>query len=183
MRYKFRRLGDGRQAILGETKRAVTPFGGLAVRVEFWRELGVLEAVRERLPFSYRSPNAIGAAEILVSFWLSVSAGARRFSHVNLLRGDVALRHLLGWKRLPGDDATRAFFGRFGWKEVDAFFPSLTTWLLVRLPVREATLDLDSTVFDRCGRQEGAKKGYNPRKPGRLSHHPLLAPATRIGSS
>ena len=91
MRHKFRRLGDGRQAILGETKRAVTPFGGL----------GVLEAVRERLPFSYRSPNAIGAAEILVSFWLSVSAGARRFSHVNLLRGDVALRHLLGWKRLP----------------------------------------------------------------------------------
>ena len=182
-RHKFRRLGDGRQAILGETKRAVTPFGGLAVRVEFWRELGVLEAVRERLPFSYRSPNAIGAAEILVSFWLSVSAGARRFSHVNLLRGDVALRHLLGWKRLPGDDATRAFFGRFGWKEVDAFFPSLTTWLLVRLPAREATLDLDSTVFDRCGRQEGAKKGYNPRKPGRLSHHPLLAPATRIGSS
>ena len=30
-------------------------------------------------------------------------------------------------------------------------------------------------MFDRCGRQEGAKKGYNPRKPGRLSHHPLLA--------
>ena len=54
MRHKFRRLGDGRQAILGETKRAVTPFGGLAVLVEFWRELGVLEAVRERLPFSYR---------------------------------------------------------------------------------------------------------------------------------
>jgi hypothetical protein len=29
MRHKFQRLGDGRQAILGETKRAVTPFGGL----------------------------------------------------------------------------------------------------------------------------------------------------------
>ena len=37
MRHKFQRLGDGRQAILGETKRAVTPFGGLAVLVEFWR--------------------------------------------------------------------------------------------------------------------------------------------------
>jgi hypothetical protein len=68
MRYRFWRLGDGRQAILGETKRAVTPFGGLAVLVEFWRELGFLEAVRERLPFSYRSPNTIGAAEILLSF-------------------------------------------------------------------------------------------------------------------
>lgn len=175
MRHQFRRLGDGRQAILRETARAVTPFGGLAVMVEFWRELGLFEAVRERLPFAYRSPNAIGAAEILVSFWLSVCAGARRFAHVNLLRGDVALRDLLGWPRLPGDDATRAFFGRFGWKEVEAFFPALTQWLLERVPMQAATLDLDSTVFERFGRQEGARKGYHPRKPGRLSHHPLLA--------
>jgi len=99
MRFQFRRLGDDRQAILRQSARAVTPFGGLAVLIEFWRELGLLSAVRQFLPFSYRSPNAIGAAEILLSFWLSVCAGARRFSHVNLLRGDVALRELLGWRR------------------------------------------------------------------------------------
>ncbi|MGB7592864.1 MAG: transposase, partial [Terriglobia bacterium] len=34
---------------------------------------------------------------------------------------------------------------------------------------------MDSTVFERYGKQEGVKKGYNPRKPGRGSHHPLLA--------
>jgi hypothetical protein len=38
-----------------------------------------------------------------------------------------------------------------------------------------ATLDLDSTVFERYGHQEGSLKGYNPRKHGRPSHHPLLA--------
>ena len=27
----------------------------------------------------------------------------------------------------------------------------------------------------RYGRQQGAKKGYNPKKPGRNSHHPLIA--------
>jgi hypothetical protein len=38
------------------------------------------------------------------------------------------------------------------------------------------SLDLDSTVFERHGeQQEEAMKGYNPRRPGRLSHHPLLA--------
>jgi hypothetical protein len=30
-------------------------------------------------------------------------------------------------------------------------------------------------VFERYGEKEGVKKGYNPRKPGRGSHHPLLA--------
>ena len=36
-------------------------------------------------------------------------------------------------------------------------------------------MNLDSTVLTRYGQQEGAKKGYNPRKHGRPSHHPLLA--------
>jgi hypothetical protein len=42
-------------------------------------------------------------------------------------------------------------------------------------PSQGYSLDLDSTIFARNGRQqEGAAKGYNPRRPGRLSHHPLV---------
>jgi hypothetical protein len=175
MRWDFRRLGDDRPAVLRESARAVTPFGGLVVLVEFWRELGLLAAVRARLPFTYTSPNSIGAAETLLAFWLSVTAGARRFAHVNLVRGDVALRQLLGWRRWPGDDAVRDFFGRFHWKQIEGFFPALTQWLVAKLPAQSVTLDLDSTVFERFGQQEGARKGYHPRKPGRRSHHPILA--------
>lgn len=60
---------------------------------------------------------------------------------------------------------------------VEKFFSVLWKWLLERVPNRQEgyTLDLDSTVFERYGKQEGARKGYNPRKPGRVSHHPLLA--------
>ncbi len=36
-------------------------------------------------------------------------------------------------------------------------------------------MSLDSTVITRYGEQDGAKKGYNPNKRGRPSHHPLLA--------
>lgn len=37
------------------------------------------------------------------------------------------------------------------------------------------TLDIDSSVITRNGEQEGAAIGYNPKKPGRKSHHPLMA--------
>ena len=49
--------------------------------------------------------------------------------------------------------------------------------MLERVPQRSEgyTLDLDSTVFERYGKQQGALKGYNPKKRGRPSHHPLLA--------
>ncbi|MBL0011220.1 MAG: transposase [Nitrosomonas sp.] len=43
------------------------------------------------------------------------------------------------------------------------------------LHIDHLTLDLDSTVMTRYGQQEGAARGYNPRKPGRNSHHPLMA--------
>ena len=56
-------------------------------------------------------------------------------------------------------------------------YEPLWAWQVGRLPQREKgySLDLNSTGFERYGSQEGVKKGYNPRKPGRGSHHPLLA--------
>lgn len=36
-------------------------------------------------------------------------------------------------------------------------------------------MDIDSSVIIRYGSQEGAKKGYNPKKKGRNSHHPIIA--------
>ena len=46
---------------------------------------------------------------------------------------------------------------------------------LLTPPADGFSLALDSTIFQREGQQEGAAKGYNPRRPGRKSHHPLLA--------
>jgi hypothetical protein len=56
-------------------------------------------------------------------------------------------------------------------------YEPLWAWQLEHLPKQACgySLDLDSTVFERYGEQEGVKKGYNPRKRGRGSHHPLLA--------
>jgi hypothetical protein len=60
---------------------------------------------------------------------------------------------------------------------VQRLFEPLKCWELERLPLRPDgySLDLDSTVFERYGEQEGSLKGHNPRKHGRPSHHPLLA--------
>ena len=54
-------------------------------------------------------------------------------------------------------------------------FASLQQKFLSHVDVGALTIDLDSTVITRYGNQEGAKKGYNPKKMGRNSHHPLIA--------
>jgi hypothetical protein len=84
---------------------------------------------------------------------------------------------MLGLARFPGDDTIRNFFLRFSQAHIEAFWRPLWRWLvrLVRSPAGGFALDLDSTVFCREGQQEGARKGFNPRRKGRNSHHPLLA--------
>jgi hypothetical protein len=153
----------------------MTPFGGLVALIELLRQLDFLPAVRQRLPFEYRSNNVIAPEHTLLAFLLGVAAGARRFAHLQMLRCDEALRQLCGVKAFPSDDTVRNFFRRFDQGQVQAFFLPLWQWLLAQQSARRGLLDLDSTVFQRYGQQAGAVRGYNPTRRKGACHHPLLA--------
>ena len=173
----------GRKVVLNETDRALTPFGGMVVFLEFLNKVGFVKKVIGCMPVIHRSPNSIPPAQTYIAFLISVAAGARRFAQTSWLRGDRALHGLLGINRFPSDDTIRNLFLRFGMGEVQRFFEPMTEWMMERLPQQAQghSLDLDSTVFARHGQQqEGAAKGYNPGRPGRLSHHPLLAVLSEV---
>ena len=177
MHRKITPLGGEKKVVLHQTPRAVTPFGGLSVLIEFLGKIGFAQQISEHLPVHLKSPNAIDPAQTLTAFLMSVVAGARRFAHTSLLRADRALHALLGMKRFPTDDTIRNLFKRFRQGLVVQFYEPLWAWQLARLPKHPGgySLDLDSTVFERYGHQEGSLKGHNPRKHGRPSHHPLIA--------
>ncbi len=86
MHWKITARWGGKKVELRETQRAVTPFGGLVVFLEFLRQVGYREAVSHYLPFRPTSPNAIDPVETFTAFLLAVVAGARRFAHTSLLR-------------------------------------------------------------------------------------------------
>ena len=177
-----RSLFGSHKIILRDTDRPVTPFGGLFVLVEFLRNTGFASMLEEAMPFTLTSNNAIAPEQTFTAFVVSVVAGARRFAHAQMLRADVALHALLGLERFPGDDTIRNFFRRFDMKRVNAFFDALGRWQLSRVPDRAGgyTLDLDSTVFERYGLQEGALPGHNPKRLGGPMHHPILAVLSEI---
>jgi len=169
-------LGKGK-VVLRETERSVTPYGGVAVLAEYLNKIGYGAQLREAMPIAVKSPNAIPPVDIYTAFLVSVLAGARRFAHASLLRADRGLHLLLGIKRFPTDDTVRNLFKKFTQRWVYEFYSVMWGWQIARVPPRAGgySLDLDSTVFERYGRQQGALKGHNPRKHGRPSHHPLLA--------
>ena len=90
------RIFGGQKVLLQETDRALTPFGGMVVFLEFLNKIGFVNKVSECMPVTHRSPNSIPPAQTYIAFLISVAAGARRFAQTSWLRGDRALHGLLG---------------------------------------------------------------------------------------
>lgn len=113
MQREITAIGGKRKVVLRQTARAVTPFGGLSVLIEFLQRIGYREQVSEPMPVHWESPNAIDPVETFTAFLISVVAGARRLAHTSLRRADRALHVLLGMKRFPTDGTIRNLFQRF----------------------------------------------------------------------
>ena len=116
-----------------------------------------------------------------------MTGGATSIAKLCGVWSDSVLRDLAGWTKLPVDTTIGRLF-----KEVTARQISQLESVNHRLrgqiwrranragvskvglnPIQ--WIDIDSTVDSVCGTQEGAAKGYNPKKKGALSYHPQLA--------
>jgi hypothetical protein len=91
-----------------------------------------------------------------------------------------AVRRLFGWTAVPDPTTFGRWLRRGGERlavQLDAVLWQMVRgrWAGAAVP-RSVMLVLDSTVVQRYGLQQaGAERGYNPKKRGRPSHHPLVA--------
>lgn len=159
------------------TSKPVSGWGGLVPVLEYVERLGLRAVFAQALPDGRRSPNQIPVVDIVLVFLASVLTGGRRFAHVERLRADAVVQAILGVQRMPSAMTVTRYFNGFVRSQVEHLATVLWRVTLARLVVPQlgAVLDLDSTVFERYGAQEGSRGGHNPRKPGRPLHHPLLA--------
>ena len=96
--------------------------------------------------------------------------GQRRSSHITALCGDSVMAGLFGVDSFRREDSIRRVLE-------DADEDAITAWIAQQMdrtfaPMleQEWVLDLDATIKTLYGRQEEARVGYNPTKPGRPSH-------------
>lgn len=174
---QFTALG-GEIIEVGLTSKPVTAWGGMAVFAAFAQAVGLRKVVERSLSCLVRtSPNALPVADLLLGFVVGVLTGASRMLHLERLRADSALRGMFGISRFVAPTTYARFFLSMQGQARTNFWETVTEWTLARLPARTQgyTLDIDSTVVERYGEQEGSLCGYNPRRRGGPTHHPLLA--------
>jgi hypothetical protein len=170
----FKFVAGGGQFHLRGSDEALTPYGGLVAWDHFLERCGVFAELAACYPKPRTSPNATPVADILKAFALNCLVGGTRFAHCRRLQDDVAVANITGMRkgRLCGEDAFRRLCEELDAGQVEAWFAPAGQMIHHAMPP-DAVADWDSTVVPRYGKQEDAAIGYNPRKPGRPSHHPL----------
>ena len=172
---KFEFSPSGGKFHLHGSDEKLTAYGGLVAWDHFLTRTGILEDLAEHYPLPRTSPNATPVTDILKAFALNCVTGGKRFAHTRRAQDDKAVARILGLLRgrLCGEDAFRRLCAALSVEQARGWLAAGEQAICRALP-ENAVADWDSTVNSRYGKQEDAEPGYNPHKPGRPSHHPLV---------
>jgi hypothetical protein len=157
------------------TDKAVTPWGGIILMKKFLEKMKIMDQLEVLELPKQKSNRGYNPIQLIINFWVSIWCGASKFEHLEITRHDKIIQNIFGWKKMAGNKAFLRYFKKFKYAINRTVFTKLFQWFFSSIKFDNYTLDLDSSVFTRYGEQEGAEKGYNREKPGRKSHHPLIA--------
>lgn len=155
----------------------LTHFGGLVLMQRFCQCLRLRWLLQRDLSIAHRSGD-FQPADLFVAMLYILVAGLRRVSKTEILQYNGVFLSLLGLERFPYASSLRRFLHRLqpqAVRQLVRLHDRLRSRLFA-LPhsASALTFDLDSVVLTVYGEQQGARLGYNPKKRGRRSYHPLL---------
>ena len=155
----------------------LTPFGGRVLLQRFCNKLRLRGQLQHSLKVSQRRAD-YRPCDLILALLYAIMAGLRRISKTEILQYNGTFLSLLGLSYFPDQTTLRRFLKRLSPKvirQLVALHDRLRAQLFP-LPRRRSTLtfDLDSVVLTVYGRQQFARVGYNPKKRGRRSYHPLI---------
>jgi len=155
----------------------LTHYGGIYLVHRFLTRIGLKHAMARSLKIAQRN-NRYSVGEMVLALLYPMILGLERLETTQLLRQNGVFQYLTGLKAYPDPTTLRRFLFRIA----PELLPRLSDLhekyitLMSQRPRCSTRLifDVDSTVLVLYGTQEQAKVGYNPKKRGRPSYHPLL---------
>ncbi|MBI4800968.1 MAG: transposase, partial [Elusimicrobia bacterium] len=161
--------------MFGETH--ITHFGGMWLIQRFCNKL-VLRRLLQRYVQTGQRDSAYHSSEFLLALMFAIIMGLRRINKTDILQYNGVFLEMLGLKRFPEQSTLRRFLKHLPTKTIRQLVrlhDSLRVYLFALPKMRHSLIfDIDSAVLVIYGRHEGARVGYNPKKHGRRSYHPLF---------
>ena len=166
-----------KKLILKFDGKNLTHFGGVYLLHLFFKQIELRHQLYRRLIFTQRN-NRFTVAEEMLALIYPISLGLGRIETTHLLKNNGAFQYLTGLPTYPNPTTLRRFLLRMAPLALSKLRRLHDRFLLLMIlkpkPPTRVIFDLDSTVLVLYGKQEMARIGYNPKKWGRPSYHPLL---------
>ena len=150
-----------------------TPRGGMVYFGHFIYANGLFDGLVESCPLTYTSNNAPDKRNVLGTVVCGIINGAWRYAHLSYLHGDELCAGTLALEGgFVSEDSVRRGFKKgtkTDWDAWDAWLAKAELESILPLLSVPYILDLDTSVKQIYGHQEGAEVGYNPTRRGRPS--------------
>jgi len=155
----------------------LTLYGGMGLLGKFVGKLKVKAMLDEQVQLPRRE-RKYSSGDMILSLVHAQALDLERLSDTALLQRDDVFQTVVGLEGYPHQTSLSRFLGKFSVAAARKIGEvNLGLWRGVRGDLSQwprITLDMDSHVTTVYGKQQWAKVGYNPKKPGRKSYHPLL---------
>jgi hypothetical protein len=155
----------------------LTHFGGMLLIHSFCKKLRLKKLLQESIRFSSRN-QSYHTSELILALLYAIIMGLKRINKTEILQYNGFFLEILGLSRFPDQTTLRRALKRLSpqaIRQLVRLHDSLRAYLW-ELPRKGTSLifDIDSVVITIYGKQQGGRVGYNPKKPGRRSYHPLF---------
>lgn len=160
------------------TGKNVTHFGGIHLLHLFIKRIKLKSLLSKKVFFAQRN-NHYTISEVILALVYPIALGFGRIETTHLLQHNGVFQYLTGLPSYPDPQTLRRFLLRMAPLSLPRLRrlhdKLLSIMMLKPAPPKRIIFDMDSTVLVLYGKQEMANIGYNPKKRGRPSCHPLVS--------
>lgn len=172
--------GDLRVEFGGEK---LTSFAGLELVRRFLRSLNFAAELR-RTEQKLRFGGDLSFARVVLIVLGMLIAGAKRMSHVSVLKDDPVFLRFAGLSRAPSERSLSRTLKKMThrtWPELDRLAVLVARAALQSVDAKRWTLDIDGSVLTTGLQVERAKRGFNPHHRKNPSYYPILCTIAQTG--
>jgi hypothetical protein len=156
----------------------LSPFGGLLALIKFFDLVNFHKIFNYAYQPTTREPR-LGHYSMMVGVLMLLFIGFNRIWHFVYIRLDAMLCGFFNLSRLPAASTFWRYVDNLGINQAKSLLKVMSilrerAWQLCDLHYAQIRINIDTTVKTVYGNQQGARKGHNPKHPGKEGLRPIL---------
>jgi hypothetical protein len=156
----------------------LSPFGGLLALIKFFDLVNFHKIFDSAYQPTTRQPR-LGHYTMMVGILMLLFIGFNRIWHFVYIRLDAMLCGFFNLSRLPAASTFWRYVDSLGINQANSLLKVISilrerAWQLCDLQYAQIRINIDTTVKTVYGNQQGARKGHNPKHPGKQGLRPIL---------